>query len=215
MDALSRLLMLNDPQGSIDQNCLLSRDWQLPHAAGELSVIRWHTVTQWICSTGYARRNVFYVTPRTIVILPQNSAHRLCQTGEEQTHIVCGSLRLQASSRYFLTALPEMLILAPEDNSPISHWLKAMIALMQQEYINDLPGSNIVCSQQCATLFALAVREWLAQPTPAKNVLNLLLHPRLGAVVFMMLESPAFPLDCRRTGKACPYVAGQLCAAIS
>lgn len=55
MDALSRLLMLNDPQGSIDQNCLLSRDWQLPHAAGELSVIRWHTVTQdslnWICLT--------------------------------------------------------------------------------------------------------------------------------------------------------------------
>lgn len=46
MDALSRLLMLNDPQGSIDQNCLLSRNWQLPHAAGELSVIRWHTVTQ-------------------------------------------------------------------------------------------------------------------------------------------------------------------------
>ncbi|MRE57185.1 AraC family transcriptional regulator, partial [Klebsiella quasipneumoniae] len=46
MDALSRLLMLNDPQGSIDQNCLLSRDWQLPHAAGELSIIRWHTVTQ-------------------------------------------------------------------------------------------------------------------------------------------------------------------------
>lgn len=46
MDALSRLLMLNDPQGSIDQNCLLSKDWQLPHAAGELSVIRWHTVTQ-------------------------------------------------------------------------------------------------------------------------------------------------------------------------
>ncbi len=55
MDALSRLLMLNDPQGSIDQNCLLSRDWQLPHAAGELSVIRWHTVTQgalyWRCLT--------------------------------------------------------------------------------------------------------------------------------------------------------------------
>lgn len=57
MDTLSRLLMLNDPQGSIDQNCLLSRDWQLPHAAGELSVIRWHTVTQersyWRCPTGH------------------------------------------------------------------------------------------------------------------------------------------------------------------
>lgn len=46
MDALSRLLTLNAPQGSIDKNCPLGGDWQLPHAAGELSVIRWHTVTQ-------------------------------------------------------------------------------------------------------------------------------------------------------------------------
>lgn len=46
MDALSRLLMLNAPQGTIDKNCLLGSDWQLPHAAGELSVIRWHALTQ-------------------------------------------------------------------------------------------------------------------------------------------------------------------------
>jgi hypothetical protein len=132
MDALSRLLMLNDPQGSIDQNCLLSRDWQLPHAAGELSVIRWHTVTQGFAQLDMPDGTSSTLRPGTIVILPQNSAHRLCQTGEEQTHIVCGSLRLQASSRYFLTALPEVLLLAPEENSPVSHWLKAMIALMQR-----------------------------------------------------------------------------------
>lgn len=101
MDALSRLLMLNDPQGSIDQNCLLSRDWQLPHAAGELSVIRWHTVTQGFAQLDMPDGTSSTLRPGTIVILPQNSAHRLCQTGEEQTHIVCGSLRLQASSRYF------------------------------------------------------------------------------------------------------------------
>ncbi|VFS27859.1 Uncharacterised protein [Yokenella regensburgei] len=46
MDALSHLIMLNAPQGSIDKNCLLNGDWHLPHAAGELSVVRWHTVTQ-------------------------------------------------------------------------------------------------------------------------------------------------------------------------
>ena len=126
MDALSRLLMLNDPQGSIDQNCLLSRDWQLPHAAGELSVIRWHTVTQGFAQLDMPDGTSSTLRPGTIVILPQNSAHRLCQTGEEQTHIVCGSLRLQASSRYFLTALPEVLLLAPGENSPVSHWLKAM-----------------------------------------------------------------------------------------
>ncbi|WP_338843331.1 reactive chlorine-specific transcriptional regulator RclR [Citrobacter europaeus] len=192
MDTLSRLLMLNDPQGSIDQNCLLSRDWQLPHAAGELSVIRWHTVTQGAVLLEMPDGTSFTLRPGILVILPQNSAHRLCQSGDEQTHIVCGSLRLHASSRYFLTALPEVLVLAPDENSPVSHWLKAMIALMQQESMSALPGSSVVCSQQCATLFTLAVREWLTQATPAQNVLNLLLHPKLGAVVFLMLESPAF-----------------------
>lgn len=192
MDALSRLLMLNDPQGSIDQNCLLSRDWQLPHAAGELSVIRWHTVTEGAAQLDMPDGASFTLRPGTIVILPQNSAHRLCQSGDEQTHIVCGSLRLHASSRYFLTALPEVLVLAPDENSPVGHWIKAMIALMQQESMSTLPGSSVVCSQQCATLFALAVREWLTRATPVQNVLNLLLHPKLGAVVFMMLESPAF-----------------------
>lgn len=193
MDALSRLLMLNDPQGSIDQNCLLSRDWQLPHAAGELSVIRWHTVTQGSALLEMPDGNTYTLRPGAVVILPQNSAHRLCQSGEEQTHIVCGSLQLQTSSRYFLTALPEVLLLAPGENSPVYHWLKAMIGLMQQESLSMLPGSNVVCSQQCATLFTFAVREWLSQAPPAKNVLNLLLHPRLGAVVFQMLESPAHP----------------------
>ncbi|CAD7563762.1 Putative HTH-type transcriptional regulator ykgD [Citrobacter europaeus] len=192
MDTLSRLLMLNDPQGSIDKNCLLSRDWQLPHAAGELSVIRWHTVTQGAVLLEMPDGTSFTLRPGILVILPQNSAHRLCQSGDEQTHIVCGSLRLHASSRYFLTALPEVLVLAPDENSPVSHWLKAMIALMQQESMSALPGSSVVCSQQCATLFTLAVREWLTKATPAQNVLNLLLHPKLGAVVFLMLESPAF-----------------------
>ncbi|WP_045440878.1 reactive chlorine-specific transcriptional regulator RclR [Citrobacter sp. S-77] len=193
MDTLSRLLMLNDPQGSIDKNCLLSRDWQLPHAAGELSVIRWHTMTQGAAQLDMPDGTSFTLRAGSIVILAQNSAHRLCQSGEEQTHIVCGSLRLPPSSRYFLTTLPEALILAPDENSHVGHWLRAMIALLQEESSTDLPGSDVVCSQQCATLFTLAVRQWLTQATPAKNVLSLLLHPRLGGVVFLMLESPAHP----------------------
>lgn len=62
MDALSRLLMLNAPQGTIDKNCVLGSDWQLPHGAGELSVIRWHALTQ-----GAAKLEMptgdFYITP--------------------------------------------------------------------------------------------------------------------------------------------------------
>ncbi|HBM1413217.1 TPA: cupin domain-containing protein, partial [Salmonella enterica subsp. enterica] len=104
MDALSRLLTLNAPQGSIDKNCPLGGDWQLPHAAGELSVIRWHTVTQGEAQLEMPTGDAMTLTPGKVVILPQNSAHRLRQSGEAPTHIVCGSLRLHTTSRYFLTA---------------------------------------------------------------------------------------------------------------
>ncbi|ATI84320.1 AraC family transcriptional regulator [Salmonella enterica subsp. enterica] len=193
MDALSRLLTLNSPQGSIDKNCPLGGDWQLPHAAGELSVIRWHTVTQGEAQLEMPTGDAMTLTPGKVVILPQNSAHRLRQSGEAPTHIVCGSLRLHTTSRYFLTALPEVLCLAPPPHSPASIWINAAILLLQQESERHLPGADVLYSQQCATLFTLAVRDWLSQAGTAKSVLNLLLHPRLGRVILHMLETPAHP----------------------
>ena len=194
MDALSRLLMLNAAEGVIDKNCLLSHDWQLPHAAGDLSVIRWHTVTQGAVEVELPSGDGYVLRPGCVVILPQNSAHRLSQRGDDLTWILCGSLRLPASARYFLTALPEVLWLTPDAQSITSSWLQSAIALMQQESASSLPGASLVCSQQGATLFALAVRDWLTHHAPAdNNILSLLLHPRLGAVIFQMLEAPAHP----------------------
>ncbi len=132
------------------------------------------------------------------MILPQNSAHRLRQSGESPTHIVCGSLRLHTTSRYFLTALPEVLCLAPPPHSPASIWINATILLLQQESERHLPGADVLYSQQCATLFTLAVRDWLSQAGTAKSVLNLLLHPRLGRVILHMLETPAHPRRSKR-----------------
>lgn len=67
MDALSRLLMLNAPQGTIDKNCVLGSDWQLPHGAGELSVIRWHALTQGAAKLEMPTGEIFtlrpYITP--------------------------------------------------------------------------------------------------------------------------------------------------------
>ncbi|EGA8710031.1 AraC family transcriptional regulator [Escherichia coli] len=140
MDALSRLLMLNAPQGTIDKNCVLGSDWQLPHGAGELSVIRWHALTQGAAKLEMPTGEIFTLRPGNVVLLPQNSAHRLSHVDNESTCIVCGTLRLQHSARYFLTSLPE-------------------------------------------TLF-------LAQVNTEKNILSLLLHPRLGAVIQQMLEMP-------------------------
>lgn len=190
MDALSRLLMLNAPQGTIDKNCVLGSDWQLPHGAGELSVIRWHALTQGAAKLEMPTGEIFTLRPGNAVLLPQNSAHRLSHVDNESTCIVCGTLRLQHSARYFLTSLPETLFLAPVNHSVEYNWLREAIPFLQQESRLAMPGVDALCSQICATFFTLAVREWIAQVNTEKNILSLLLHPRLGAVIQQMLEMP-------------------------
>lgn len=190
MDALSRLLMLNAPQGTIDKNCVLGSDWQLPHGAGELSVIRWHALTQGAAKLEMPTGEIFTLRPGNVVLLPQNSAHRLSRVENESTCIVCGTLRLQHSARYFLTSLPETLFVAPVNHSVEYNWLREAIPFLQQESRSAMPGVDALCSQICATFFTLAVREWIAQVNTEKNILSLLLHPRLGAVIQQMLEMP-------------------------
>ena len=190
MDALSRLLMLNAPQGTIDKNCVLGSDWQLPHGAGELSVIRWHALTQGAAKLEMPTGEIFTLRPGNVGLLPQNSAHRLSHVDNESTCIVCGTLRLQHSARYFLTSLPETLFLAPVNHSVEYNWLREAIPFLQQESRSAMPGVDALCSQICATFFTLAVREWIAQVNTEKNILSLLLHPRLGAVIQQMLEMP-------------------------
>ncbi|EJM9603197.1 reactive chlorine-specific transcriptional regulator RclR [Escherichia albertii] len=190
MDALSRLLMLNAPQGTIDKNCLLGSDWQLPHTAGELSVIRWHALTQGAAKLEMPAGQTFTLHPGNVVLLPQNSAHRLSHVENESTCIVCGTLRLQRSARYFLTSLPEVLFLAPESHSVEFRWIREAIPFLQQESRSLMAGADALCSQICAVLFTLAVREWITQANTEKNILSLLLHPRLGSVMQQMLEMP-------------------------
>ncbi|ENE5284466.1 DNA-binding transcriptional regulator RclR [Escherichia coli] len=190
MDALSRLLMLNAPQGTIDKNCVLGSDWQLPHGAGELSVIRWHALTQGAAKLEMPTGEIFTLRPGNVVLLPQNSAHRLSHVYNESTCIVCGTLRLQHSARYFLTSLPETLFVAPVNHSVEYNWLREAIPFLQQESRSAMPGVDALCSQICATFFTLAVREWIAQVNTEKNILSLLLHPRLGAVIQQMMEMP-------------------------
>ncbi|KAF0953107.1 reactive chlorine-specific transcriptional regulator RclR [Escherichia albertii] len=190
MDALSRLLMLNAPQGTIDKNCLLGSDWQLPHAAGELSVIRWHALTQGAAKLEMPAGQTFTLPPGNVVLLPQNSAHRLSHVENESTSIVCGTLRLQRSARYFLTSLPEVLFLAPESHCVEFRWIREAIPFLQQESRSLMAGADALCSQICAVLFTLAVREWITQANTEKNILSLLLHPRLGSVMQQMLEMP-------------------------
>lgn len=160
---------------------------------------------------GNADGEIFTLRPGNVVLLPQNSAHRLSHVDNESTCIVCGTLRLQHSARYFLTSLPETLFLAPVNHSVEYNWLREAIPFLQQESRLAMPGVDALCSQICATFFTLAVREWIAQVNTEKNILSLLLHPRLGAVIQQMLEmrgtpgpSNRWPASLTCPGKFCP-----------
>ncbi|RDA61892.1 AraC family transcriptional regulator [Hafnia paralvei] len=193
MDPLSNLLLLNAPEGSVDKDCPLEGDWQLLHAAGEISVIRWHTVTHGTAWLDMPSGHTCRFEPSTVIFLPHNDAHRLRYHKDEGTHIVCGHLRLPESTRYFLATLPEVLMLIPKANTPDYHWIKSTISLLQQEANSQQLGAFSICSQQCAALFTLALRTWLNRALPDKGLITLLVHPRLGILLPKMLESPAFP----------------------
>ncbi len=113
----------------------------------------------------------------------------------------------------FLTSLPETLFLAPVNHSVEYNWLREAIPFLQQESRLAMPGVDALCSQICATFFTLAVREWIAQVNTEKNILSLLLHPRLGAVIQQMLEMPRTRLDRRIAGQHRPHVPGKFCPA--
>ncbi len=76
-----------------------------------------------------------------------------------------------------------------------------------------MPGVDALCSQICATFFTLAVREWIAQVNTEKNILSLLLHPRLGAVIQQMLEMPGHARTVESLYQHRSHVPGKFCPA--
>jgi len=193
LDALSRLITLNQPAGAIDRHCFLQGDWQLPHAAGDLCVIRWHAVLEgaaWLdLPSGESQR----LATGGLLLLTQNSAHRLRQQESQPSHILCGSIRMPAASRHFLDALPEMLYIEPERHSPQGAWLHSTLALLQQEEDHAQPGGAALLDQSCSMLLTLAVRQWMQSAPLGQGLLGALLHARLGNAVAKMMASPAEP----------------------
>lgn len=193
MDPLSRLLMLNPPEAIVDQNCYLEGAWQLPHAAGALSVIRWHTILEGSAWLDTATGAPLLLTTASLSLLPHNSAHRLRQHTASHTHIICGKMYMPASTQYFLTSLPEVLLLAPEQNRPESLRTMGIVELLQTDFTSAEPGTGALCSLHAAILFTLALRRWLADAPLDAGLFNLLLHPRLSETVTQMMAAPSCP----------------------
>lgn len=193
MDPLSHLLLLHNSQGSIDKNCVLSGEWQLPHRAGQLCSVRWHTVVGGSVTLDMPGSTKVELSSGGVVFLPQNAAHRLYQQSTLPTQLVCGVLELPASAQAFLTALPEVLMLAPAAGSNEARWLAAALPLLTQSDTADAPGDEALRSHQISAMFTLAVRNGLSEMLQNKSLLALALHPRVGTLIAQLCEAPERP----------------------
>jgi len=129
----------------------------------------------------------------SVVFLPQNTAHRLYQQSTLPTQLVCGVLELPASAQAFLTALPEVLMLAPAVESHEARWLAAALPLLTQSDTADAPGDEALRSHQISAMFTLAVRNGLSETLQNKSLLALALHPRVGTLIAQLCEAPERP----------------------
>lgn len=193
MDPLSHLLLLHNSKGSIDKNCVLSGDWQLPHRAGHLCVVRWHTVIGGSVMLDMPGSTKVELSSGSVVFLPQNAAHRLYQQSTLPTQLICGVLELPASAQAFLTALPEILMLAPAAESNEARWLAAALPLLIQSNTASAPGDEALCSHQISAMFTLAISNGLSDTLQNKSLLALALHPRVGTLIAQLCEAPERP----------------------
>lgn len=193
MDPLSNLLLLHNPRGSIDKNCVLSGEWQLPHHAGHLSAVRWHTVTGGSVQLAMPSGAEYVLHAGSVVFLPQNAAHRIYQRHTQPVQLVCGLLELPATAHAFLTALPEVLLLAPTTESPEARWLSAVLPWLTDAAPETQPGSEALRSQQISALFTLAVRDGVSATVQHGSLLALSLHSRLGPLIAQLCAAPDHP----------------------
>lgn len=190
MDPLSHLLLIHNPQGSIDKNCVLSGEWQLPHRPGHLCSVRWHTVVGGPVMLDMPGTTGVRLSSGSVVFLPQNAAHRIYQLHAQPTQLVSGLLQLPASAHAFLTALPEVLTLAPAAESMEARWLAAALPLLTQSDVISAPGDEALRSHQISAMFTLALRNGLSETLQNKSLLTLALHPRIGTLIAQLCAAP-------------------------
>lgn len=191
MDALSHLFFFTPPAATVDKNCILSNEWQLYHAAGEVLTVRWHAILRGKIRLHMPGSETLTLMPGSIILLPHHSPHLLSQSDTASTHLLCGSIYLHNSVRHLTQALPELLLLSPADRHGNYKWLIDALSFLALEADTATPGSEALCGHVCSAMFILAVREWLMNFPEQDGIFRALVHPRLGCAIKNMLSMPA------------------------
>src|SRR5471030_507592 len=237
MDALSRTLALYPARSALDVRCQLGAPWVLRHEAEAPGVAPYHLIvsgTAWLERSG---ADSIELRAGDIVLLPRGCAHRL-RAGDADADgaggtpplrinvgarglqwkrndgdgavadILCGKFEFEhGAANPVLMALPEVLLVRTAGRADFAG-LQALMAMLRSETERQQPGANVLMGHLSSALFALLMRVWLEQSTPASGLFALLGERRLLPAVQAMLAAPEQAWALNDLARLCNHVAG-------
>jgi AraC family transcriptional regulator, activator of mtrCDE len=178
MDALSHLVGLARPEGSIDVRCLLAGRFALENPAGAPGEVPFHLLLAGRCAVAFSGRTIS-LRAGDVLLFPRGTAHQVFANGdgpieiveepgaafatrrslaaEPEVDLLCGFYRVAPGAGDLLfRTLPEALhvSLGAEGYEPI----RMLSALIRREANVAGPGTAAVVSSLCNALLAMVLR---------------------------------------------------------
>jgi AraC family transcriptional regulator, alkane utilization regulator len=211
-------------------------------------VALFHILTEGRCWIKVKNREPFALEKGSVIIFPHSCAHVMCSKlqlspvpilkllhfedirglpeinlggGGEKISFICGYLKCDQQFNPLIGALPEVLVLSPENESlslnvtnapalgstvlPIipGSWMDTTITYLKQEMIHKNVGSNIMITRLTELLFVEVLRRYMHElPEKSNGWLAGIRDPEIGKVLQLLHAYPEKKWDVKQLALA-------------
>lgn len=226
MDAVSRILRMARLEAQLDKRCLLGASTRMDVEYGP-QVAPFHVLLEGECDLLVGATTV-HLTAGDVVILPNNSVHRITTGGVDITRgtvetagpsffttrsdsdepvepvidLFCGHFTIDPGAGAMLfQSLPEVLFASFEEDSGADETIRMLSTLLRSEAEREGAGTAAIMSALCAVLFALVLR------TSASDTDRVLWtaagDERIGRLIEQVVANPGEDWSIERMGEYC------------
>lgn len=218
MDALTELVRMLAPAGTVDLHCRFAGNWRVDEAAAPAGHLPYHVILDGQ-ACALVGQETMALGAGDVLLFPHGSAHTLRSSGlpddaspmpVPQTRfngllteltipgdahpldMLCGTFVLGLPGTMLLRNLPPVLRIATADRADCA-WLDALIAMMRNEAQAPEPGGMAVIAQLSTALLTLLLRALIAQGGVTHSLLALMADARMSKAIDAVLRAPAEP----------------------